>query len=328
MKRKLAQLGFSLKLPRCLEGAHRLMHPFGYFRVLAYHHVLPDPDPFLPHLCLDDFSAQIDYLVANYRIRPLAELVAALRAGRRLHPAELALTFDDGYADFAEVAWPFLRKRGIPATVFVPTGFIDTDRLPWSDELGFLFRHTPVVSLNLELGGENFRVSWSGEFGKQDAFARLKVRLKNLPGELLNQAMAKLRTLLEVGAHPTSRVLTSEQIRRLAAEGVEFGSHTVDHVIVGKVGESVAAWEIFESRRRLKELLGRAPAGFCYPNGQPGDYNETTDRLVREAGYEFACLTVGGINARGACPYHLRRGWTGGVPLESFAARLALNRLK
>jgi peptidoglycan/xylan/chitin deacetylase (PgdA/CDA1 family) len=97
--------------------------------VLIYHRVLPTRDPLLPdEPDAADFSAQMDLIGRNFRVLPLREAVQRLRSGD-LPARSVSITFDDGYANNCEVALPILRERGIPATVFVATGFLNGGRM-------------------------------------------------------------------------------------------------------------------------------------------------------------------------------------------------------
>jgi peptidoglycan/xylan/chitin deacetylase (PgdA/CDA1 family) len=65
-----------------------------------------------------DFEAQLDLLASRLRIVPLHDALAGL--GTPAARGLAAITFDDGYRDFAELAVPALRARGLHATLFVP----------------------------------------------------------------------------------------------------------------------------------------------------------------------------------------------------------------
>jgi peptidoglycan/xylan/chitin deacetylase (PgdA/CDA1 family) len=95
-------------------------------RVLTYHRITepdadPEPSPSLLSATPSDFAQQVDYLNVHYHIVSIEEVLDAVRGGTRLPPRSLLLSFDDAYRDFAEHAWPVLRERGLPATLFVPT---------------------------------------------------------------------------------------------------------------------------------------------------------------------------------------------------------------
>lgn len=323
MKGKLVRFAFRLGFPGLLE---RFRPPRAGFRILTYHHVTPGPEPCLSHIVRADFGRQLEYLARRYRVMRLGELAALGREGRKIPSRALALTFDDAHDDFASEAWPLLRGLGLPATVFVPTGFIDTGRVPWPDELGFLFSRTSRKSLRVSLAGEDFARSWDGPSGAVPVLNELKEKLKVFPLPALAEALERIRDALGRSGLNPRRVLGSDRIRALAREGVEFGAHTVDHVIVGRTDPATARDQIFRSRKELDSVLGSPPEGFCYPNGQPGDHTPRTRELVREAGYLYACTTEGGSNPAGADPFTLKRCWTGGLSLASFALRLPKNR--
>ncbi len=87
-----------------------------------------------------EFSAYLDFFTAHFRVVPLAELIERLAGGRSL-AGLLAITFDDGYRDNHELAAPELERRGLPATFFITTGFIDTNQVPpWDAERGIRSR--------------------------------------------------------------------------------------------------------------------------------------------------------------------------------------------
>jgi len=102
--------------------------------ILTYHRVVAEPDALVPdHVCAEEFDGQLAVLARWFRVLPLSEAVARLRAGTL--PARAAcVTFDDGYADNAHIALPLLLKRGLPATFFVAAGFLDGGRM-WNDSV-------------------------------------------------------------------------------------------------------------------------------------------------------------------------------------------------
>ncbi len=93
--------------------------------VLCYHSVNSVPNPESDPITPERFEQHLAYLKANHTVVPLASLVEAIREGGRLPHDAVAITFDDGYRDNFEVAYPLLKKYGTPATMFVVTGFVD-----------------------------------------------------------------------------------------------------------------------------------------------------------------------------------------------------------
>ena len=80
-----------------------------------------------------EFRAFCDLFRGHFDVVPLPEFLDELDAGRPLE-GKLAITFDDGYRDNHRTAAPYLDKLGLPATFFISTGFIGTERVPWWDD--------------------------------------------------------------------------------------------------------------------------------------------------------------------------------------------------
>jgi peptidoglycan/xylan/chitin deacetylase (PgdA/CDA1 family) len=110
--------------------------------VLTYHRVLPAPDPMLtaePDAGL--FEAQMTFLARYMVVLPLVEALRRLEAGT-LPRRAIAITFDDGYANNAQVALPILRRLGLPATFFIATGYLDGGCM-WNDAVIETLRRCP-----------------------------------------------------------------------------------------------------------------------------------------------------------------------------------------
>ena len=108
----------------------------------------------------------------------------------------------------------------------------------------------------------------------------------------------------DVFGFPRRRMLTAYEIRTLAGSGVDIGSHTVNHLWLGKTKNSVVAKELQDSKAALEDVLGQEVPHFAYPFGS---WNLPVRDAVIEAGYTGACSTISGRNHKGIDPYILRR---------------------
>jgi len=90
--------------------------------------------------------------------------------------------------------------------------------------------------------------------------------------------------------------VTWEQINEMNGQGIEIGSHTLNHPILSRVrDERLLREEIEGSRKAIEERIGERVKTFCYPNGTPGDIDERAMREVKKAGYHGAVVTTGGF---------------------------------
>jgi peptidoglycan/xylan/chitin deacetylase (PgdA/CDA1 family) len=248
--------------------------------VLTYHQVT--------HVA--GFEAQMAYLAGRYRALAMPELLALVRAGRPLPARALLITFDDGYRNFAEVAWPILKRHGLPATLFVPTAYPDRpDRLFWWDTLAHALGHTarrdaidtPAGLLPLASAAQ-----------RQKALSRLKAALRPLPDEEAQEWSRRLAA--ELNAPPQSnQVLGWDELRRLEAEGVTLGAHTQTHPNLAHLEAEEVRREVEGSLADLDRETGRAWPIFAYP---AGSHRPETIEAVRRAGVLLAFTTRRGTN--------------------------------
>ena len=104
---------------------------------------------------------------------------------------------------------------------------------------------------------------------------------------------------------------------------IQIGAHTQTHPIMTRLSGAAARLEIFDSKKHLESLLNREVKHFAYPNGEAGDFNETHQRLLAEAGFDSACSTILGLNDELTNRYALHRVYAGEEPVSVFACRLA-----
>jgi len=236
------------------------------------------------HLPVRTFADVCEELARRCTVLPLAEMATALSAGRRLPENAAAITFDDGYASVHDLALPVLKKLGLPATVFVTTGFVDGDCPLW-------FQQVELLSKRAEPRRE-------------------LEALKLLPNQELRNHVATLESA--AGGSPElpehMKPLSWDQVRRLCASGlVEVGGHTHTHPILARCRLEEQRWEIAKCRDRISSETGRCPVLFAYPNGGSGDYMPATVDSLAEAGFQFACTTSNGRASPASDPFELPR---------------------
>jgi peptidoglycan/xylan/chitin deacetylase (PgdA/CDA1 family) len=257
--------------------------------VLMYHRVLPDApvagagvEPGM-YVTAETFRRQMACLRDHYRVIPLPELLERKEQGKALGGC-CAITFDDGWLDNFQIAFPILRELQLPATIFLPTGFIGTDEWFWPEEV---MRLALAVAAGLELPPDlQLILALCGSGGPTPE--RLAAVLKELGPEVRKRMVDTSRKL--AWEQPRRRlVMDWQEVRQMAASGlVEFGAHSVSHELLDQVGEDVAGEEICSSRLRIEEELGRPCQIFSYPNG---NHSPLLMGLVARHGMRWAVTT-------------------------------------
>jgi peptidoglycan/xylan/chitin deacetylase (PgdA/CDA1 family) len=103
---------------------------------------------------------------------------------------------------------------------------------------------------------------------------------------------------------PERNLATWDELREMAANGIEIGSHTVNHIALDTADPETSSREVRISRENIIERIGKPVRFFAYPYGR---MNEAVRTAVSMAGYEAACSTRSGFNSTGADPFILRR---------------------
>ena len=293
--------------------------------ILLFHRVLPAADPYRPgDLTAEQFEAVAGMLARNFAVMPLDEGIERL-GKNALPPAALSITFDDGYRDNLDVAAPILAARGMVATFFVATGFLDGGWM-FNDRIIEACKATtrtsaklPVAGLEaMDLGAEQDRVA---------AAHAIISNVKYLPVDQRSAMVDQLEDQLEIRLQ-RGPMLDPTGVRRLRELGMTIGAHTVTHPILAKVDHRQARTEIFGSRTYLSELLREPIRLFAYPNGRPGqDYRPEHMQIVVEAGFASAVNTSPCIARPDMSAFELPRFTPWDKTAWRFGARLALTRM-
>lgn len=290
--------------------------------ILIYHRILEQPDPLRPdEPTIAQFDWQMRLLRKHFQPLPLVEAARRLRE-RSLPDRAVCVTFDDGYADNEQFAQPVLSKYGVPATVFVSTGFLNGGRM-FNDTVIECVRSWDGALLDLDdLGLGCFRLDSVDD--RLGAIAHILETLKYRQPQERDALVAEIERLS--ANLPTDLMLSDQQICKMASRGVDIGAHTVCHPILARLEKDVAREEIAHSRRYLEELLQRDVAAFAYPNGRPGvDYTEVHRDLVRSLGFTTAVATHRGVATARSDPHQLPRFTPWDRTPARFAMRLLLN---
>jgi peptidoglycan/xylan/chitin deacetylase (PgdA/CDA1 family) len=306
--------------PLCLQELQ------GKVVILAYHRVLPARDIQQQYIqpgmyVLEDvFDTQMRFVSERFEILSLDAILSRWNT-KNWSPlkAYCAITFDDGWHDNYQYAYPILKRYGIPATVFLTTDFIGTRRWFWPERLGFLLaqyyeRHVTADQLAA------LRSLWN-QFGlRQDSLiksdgspARTLVceRLdraieacKELQQSAIERLIQESQNILEVETPETRLLMNWEEASEMSQDNFTFGSHSCTHRIMTRLSHEEAKAELVQSREALLRNQVKYTPVFCYPNG---NYSASLQTLAREAGYSAAVS--------------YRFGCENGSPLDLFALR-------
>jgi peptidoglycan/xylan/chitin deacetylase (PgdA/CDA1 family) len=291
------------------QAIRGIRHPF----ILKYHRMRPAGRGVLSNQAGGEFSAGVGARQFEAHLRlitrwfkpiPMAEMGWAVAQKKALPDKAVALTFDDGYRDNYEVAFPLLKRYGVPASFFVCPGLIDSHQGFWWDEIYGLVERTRATELDVEklirdLGLPPDRQDEALPLltGQQKVSAgeSLVTQGKQMSPQMLTIFLERLNEALGVPGDSSLRkqtLMNWDEIKEMHQDGMEIGSHTMTHPMLTQVSELVMRTELSDARVRLSEVLGAAPEGFVYPSGA---FSATARNIVKEAGHIYACTSQSGF---------------------------------
>lgn len=308
-------------------------HPHWDGLLILNHHRIGDPNASL--LDRGVFSATADGLDAQLAI--LKRMVTIIHP-RDIHTVldrprgrHVLLTFDDGYRDNYDTAFPILLSHGVHATFFLCSGFIDNPHVPWWDEIAWMVRSSSRCDLPM---GEWMSQTLSLRQADRDQTIKLLLdRYKTLPASnteaflaFLAEATGRGRCDAALGEHLW---MTWDMAREMAAAGMEIGGHTVTHPVLARLPIGRQQSEIAGCQDRLKRELGAPASQFAYPVGARDAFTAETQRLVADAGFDMAFSFYGGYSAAGRYdPYDIPRAYVAhDTRSTTFEAMLAIPQL-
>lgn len=255
--------------------------------VLMYHRVIDEP--FIYGLSPAEFEKQIAYIAKRFRVVAMNTLIKEIKSNS-VKPYTIALTFDDGHADFYTSAWPILKKYQVPANLYITTDFISGKLWLWPDLLKYaLLNNTqPHIDLaplgTISLTQDHLFKAWH-LLGDYCLTLGSNERLKFIA----SFAQAANVALPETPVAPFTAV-TWEQLSEMQQQGLNIGSHTVTHPILSLLSDAEIKHELQASADSIQINLGQTPTGICYPNGRMSDINESVLTQAKALGYEYGLL--------------------------------------
>ncbi len=285
---------------------HARRYTFGLPSViLAYHRVIPadsEEKRFIQpgmYVTTGIFDKQMAYIKKYYNVIALEELLNNPGVKNAC-----IVTFDDGWYDNYQYAYPILRKHSIPATIFLATNLIGTNIWAWPDRISYYIhsatRDAVDAVVNMILLQDHImstrRIKELTCSGNRTILADELINyLKFVTEEARNSLMAvidsRMGSLLYV-LNKQRPWMTWSEINEMSSDKIAFGAHSHNHVILTQTNIEEATKEILDSRNTLLDKLRRPVNMFSYPNG---NYNYELMQAINKLGFKLAVTTKRGM---------------------------------
>jgi glycosyltransferase involved in cell wall biosynthesis/peptidoglycan/xylan/chitin deacetylase (PgdA/CDA1 family) len=293
-----------------LHLMYQLLPKSSGVKILAYHRVTDSPFV-LPgmRIRVANFEKQMRYLSEKHTPLALERALEMIERREPLPANSVVITFDDGYRDNFQNAFPILMKYRIPATVFLSVKAIDEGAMLWFDEILEAFRRTVKKEIDLRdytLGTLSLRTAAARisaahavvSFAKKFMLKERDVFVRNIL-EKLNVSRTELQNV---------RIMVSwDEVVKMHEAGVSFGNHGMSHSILSRLTKKELKYEIGKAKEVIRCKTGLDTKLFAYPNGNANDFSQEVEDFLNSYAYTTACTLVKGVNDCAANRLTLRR---------------------
>ena len=253
-----------------------------------------------------EFERQMEFLAARRAVVSMHSVAQAVRGRVELPTGAVAITFDDGYLDTLTHAAPVLARLKLPATLFLPTAYIDSAEPQWIDRAYTAFRSRTSHRLDLP-GVLDEPADVSSQFTLGRAYARLCGALLSAGKSDRSEILERVEGQLRPTARPDRTTMNWDDAARLRRQYPLFsiGGHTLTHRDLSACNAREAGDEITGCLERIEAVIGERPVHFSFPYGRS---SEVSRHAARAAGLEVAVASGSVPRARpGSDPFRLSR---------------------
>lgn len=276
-------------------------------RLLAYHGIADAPRYLSMCVPVQHFARQMRFIGSHYHAVSMKEVERLLDSGHPPQHDTVIVTLDDGYRDNYTHAFPIAAEHGIPITVYLATGYIDSGKPTFIHALMLAIDASRTETLDLTDPGLGV-FDLTSPAAREHALRQIDAYAKTLAFDPQRALLGSILERLGTDARSVlcDRMLTWDQIREMRNGGACFGGHTVSHPVLSRLDAAAAEREIRECRERIAAELGEAATTFAYPYGGKDAISDSVVALVSAIGYRSA-VTLYPSRPNAAARYALGR---------------------
>lgn len=236
----------------------------------------------------------VEYKQKGFKFVSPDEVYELMTGKKRIKEQFVCFTFDDGYKDNLEVAYPVFYKYDCPFTIYVTKDFIEQKAVIWWYVLEDILLQNDSISLS---DGTVFTTESMEE--KDVFFKKMHEKLSILEPSRLRKTFEDLFSNYTFSFEEKVRdlSLSKEQLKEVGKSSLcTIGAHTVSHPRLSTLNIEKQKEEIYNSKEYFESITNKTVDHFAYPFGS---YNDDSVELVTKAGYKTAVMAWGGTVRKG-----------------------------
>ncbi len=281
--------------------------------ILYGHRVLPDEiiadkndsRTVTGQTCVSEVLAAVVELKKHFQIISIEQAVEQLKSGN-IEKDSVVLTFDDGFQDNFTYLYPLLKKHNIPATYYVNSSVLSTNKSLWFQSIINYFYAIPEQSIHITINNKTYPLT-NSEQRYAAAFDFMRYLQSNHKPQEFHAIIEQVAGDLSLPQGDDLH-MTWDEVKKLADDPlITIGAHSYNHFPLGFCDEALSTEEITRSIVDLEQQLGQKIKHFSYPRGHVEDFNQHHIDCLKANQIESAVSTIRGVNRLGEDLYSLRR---------------------
>jgi peptidoglycan/xylan/chitin deacetylase (PgdA/CDA1 family) len=284
-------------------------------------------DPWLFSATAEELDAQISFLKRQLTFVTLDEAMAFIEGHETIgkNRCRALLTFDDGYLDNYQTAFPILRSHGVQGVFFLATDMVGSNHIAWWDRIAYIVKtarrrsFTLRYPISIEIDLDKTGLEW----GIDKVLSAYKLPENTDSANFISELIEA--TQGDCPYEVQRRYLDWTEARAMIDGGMAIGSHTQSHPVLSQLDRQRQERELSSSREILKQHLGVAVDILAYPVGQTNSFSDETKSIAESTGYRAAFSFYGGINLPGVTTrYDVKRESVGYQSWERFRVQASV----
>jgi peptidoglycan/xylan/chitin deacetylase (PgdA/CDA1 family) len=252
-------------------------------------------DPNLYSCTASQFKKQLQFIKKHFKVITFDESILLADNKLPFDKRYALITFDDGYVDNYEEAYPVLKEEEISAVFFIPTDYVDSNIIPWWDEIAWMLKNTSKKAFSF---ADKDTVYLNSSI--LDKVIRNFLTEIKLDSRSMDEKMLELKTKLDceyiVDPKDASLFVSWDQIKEMKSGGMTIGSHTCSHRILTHIDKDDQLLELAQSKLFLEQHLGCDIDSVAYPVGQSNTFNDQICEMTQKLGYKIGFSFTNAVN--------------------------------
>ena len=266
-------------------GIENLIHISGQHIIFPFYHAVSDE--YLPHISplyklknIQSFREDIDFLLKHFQPISIEDLYLHIQGEKKITKPSFHLSFDDGLQEVHDIILPILEQKGIPATVFVNSAFVD------NADLFYRYKASLIIDKNKSMKSKVLKIKYHER-------------------KLLNDLAQKLDIDFRDFLQKQQPYLTTEQLKTLQTKGFTIGAHSIDHPFYALLDEQEKIKQTLESCKYVKTNFSEKRSCFSFPFSGEGVNHSFFSKVHNSVDFTFGISGID-ISKNGK---HIERIW-------------------